>query len=295
MLVLTNLNMLDIISNNWKYDSKIKQGKRMSAIEKSLDILEAVLAAKGEISIADLAKVVDQSISTTHRICLILVKRGYLYQENKGSKYSLGYKFLIFNDITYNVNNIRNAALPFIKDLSKKISETVVLAVWDGFEPVDILFEVPDTILKATPGLGTKSPLHCTAMGKIFLANMPEEIIEKNLHLNGLPAFTDRTITDIEKLKAELDIILKEELAFDDEEYIIGVKSVAAPIRSESGEILAGICFLGPSSRINTMRMKQLAPFVKNCASAISMTLGYGREDKDSSLKERGIKSLFNA
>lgn len=267
----------------------------MSAIEKSLDILEAVLAAKGEISIADLAKAVDQSISTTHRICSILVKRGYLYQEDKGSKYSLGYKFLIFNDIIYNVNNIRNAALPFIKDLSERISETVVLAVWDGFEPVDVLIEVPDSILQATPGLGTKSPLHCTAMGKIFLANMPDATIDKIFHLHELPAYTDRTITDIEKLRAELDIIRKEEVAFDDEEYIIGVKSAAAPIRSENGDILAGLCFLGPSIRISTMRMKQLAPFVKNCASAISMTLGYGREDKDSSLKERGVKSPFNA
>lgn len=252
----------------------------MSAIEKSLDILEAVQTHKHEISIVDLAKAVGQSVSTTHRICSTLVERGYLYQKDKGSKYSIGYKFLIFNDISNTGDNIKNAAFPFVKDLSEKISETVVIAMWDGFEPVDVLSVVPDTILKATPGLGTKSHFHCTAMGKIFLANMPDATVEKILHLHGLPAYTDRTITDIERLKAELNTIRKEDVAFDDEEYIVGVKSAAAPIRSENGELLAGICYLGPSTRINSQRMKQLAPFVKDCAKEISRTFGYKKEDR---------------
>lgn len=252
----------------------------MNAIEKSFDILEAILNNKNEISIIDLAKVTNQSISTTHRICSILVRKGYLYQKEKGGKYSLGYKFLLFNDIA-NINvNIKAESYPYLKELSDKISETVTLSVFDGTELVDIFSVVPEAILKVTPGLGTKSPFHCTAIGKIFIANMPIEKMEKILDSQELKAFTERTITDVEQLKQELDNVRKDGVAFDDEEYIMGLRSAAAPIRGQSGEVFATVNFLAPCSRVSSLRMKQLAPLVKNCGLSISRALGYIEAEK---------------
>jgi DNA-binding IclR family transcriptional regulator len=247
----------------------------MSALEKSLDIIEAILYHKDEISIVDLAKATGQSLGTTHRICSILVRRGYLYQKEKGAEYSLGYKFLLFNNIANASINIKTMALPFMKELAGKISETVVLAVLDGFEPVDILSAVPDTILKATQELGTKSPLYCTAVGKIFIAYMPNELKERVLNSHEFTNYTDRTITDIDRLKAELAIVSMEGVAFDNEEYVFGLRSAAAPIRGENGEFFASVYYWGPSVRINYEKMRQLGPLVKDCALAISTALGY--------------------
>jgi len=248
----------------------------MHAIEKSLDILEAVLKHKEEITITSIARTVGQRVSTTHRICSILVKRGYLYHKENGGKYSLGYKFLLFNGNIANTSiNIKTEAFPLLKELSKKISETVVLAVLDGIEPVDIISVVPDTILKATPGLGTKSPFHCTSVGKVFIAFMPNETIERILNSMEFTAYTDRTITDFNRLKIELNTIRIEDVAFDDEEYIMGLRSAAAPIRNENGEVFASVCYLAPSIRVSSSKMKQLAPLLKNCAYAISRSFGY--------------------
>lgn len=247
----------------------------MSIIEKTFDILEAILKHDDEISISGLAKATGQSIGTTHRICKALANRGYIYQRKQRGKYSLGFKFLLFNDINHVTRNIKNVALPFLKELSEKISETIVMSVFDGFEPIDVFSVIPDTILKASPGLGTKSPFHCTAVGKVFLANSSPEMIEIVLNSPKFHVYTDNTIIDANRLKAELDVIKGDDLAFDDEEYIEGLRSVATPIRAENGDMLASICFIAPSTRVSFSRMKQIAPLIKNYGLAISKALVY--------------------
>lgn len=251
----------------------------MHAIEKTLDIFEAILNNKGEITLIDLAKATGQSVSTTHRICSTLVTRKYLYQQGKRGKYSLGYKFLLFNNVNNTSSNIKAEAMPFLKELSDKISETVILSVFDGVEPIDVVLVVPDLILKAVPGLIQKSPYHCTAPGKLFLSYMSDKMIEKILNSQELTAYTELTITDVNQLKSELKTIVAEGIAYDDEEFVFGLRSAAAPVRGENGEVFACVSYLAPSTRVSPLKMKQLAPLVKNCALSISKVLGY--QDKE--------------
>jgi len=248
----------------------------LSTLEKALDILEIILYHGKEISIIDLAKSAGLSTSTTHRILSILVERGYIYQKQKGAKYSLGYKFLLYDqisDIEYNFANIKQVATPFLEELSEKTSETMVLTIFDGREPVDIIAIVPDMILKASTGIGTKSPLHCTAVGKMFLACMPEDNINRILNSYELIPHTEKTIVDIDRLKIELDNARTEGVAYDDEEYIVGLRSAAAPIILDTGEVIACIYFFGPTPRVSLQKMKQIGTLVKNCALEISKKL----------------------
>jgi IclR family KDG regulon transcriptional repressor len=247
----------------------------MSTVERVLDIFEAILNNKGEITLVDLTKATGQRISTTHRICSALIKRRYLYQQGERGKYSLGYKFLLFNDIANTSGNIKTEAMPFLKDLAEKISETVILSVFDGVEPIDIATIVPDLVLKAVPGLTPMSPFHCSAVGKVFLAHMPDDMKEKILSTLELTAYTELTITDINRLRSELETIVKEGIAYDDEEFTIGLRSAAAPVRGEHGEVFACVNYLAPSSRVSPLKMKQLTPLVKACALSVSKALGY--------------------
>jgi DNA-binding IclR family transcriptional regulator len=248
----------------------------MSNVEKVLDILEAVLKNRGEIPLVDLAKVTGQKISTTHRLCSILVKRRYLYQQEERGKYSLGYKFLLFNEIANTSRNIKTEAMPFLKELSEKISETVVLSIFDGVESMDVAAVVPETVLKAVPGPDPMpSPFHCSAVGKIFLAYMPDDMINKILGTLEFTPYTEMTNTDVNRLREELKTIVQEGIAYDDEEYLAGLRSAASPVRGESGEVFACVSYLAPSSRVSPLKMKQISPLVKACASSISKALGY--------------------
>ncbi len=248
----------------------------MSTIEKALDIFEAILNNKDEITLVDLAKATGQRVSTTHRVCSALVKRRYLYQQGERGKYSLGYKFLLFNDIANTSRNIKSEAMPFLKDLSEKISETTVLSVFDGVEPIDVATVVPELALSAVPGPDPMpSPFHCSAVGKVFLAHMPDDMIEKILRSLELTPYTEMTNTDVNRLRSEVKTIVKEGIAYDDEEYLIGLRSAAAPVRGESGEVFACVSYLAPSSRVSPLKMKQFTPLVKACALSVSKVLGY--------------------
>jgi DNA-binding IclR family transcriptional regulator len=248
----------------------------MSTIERVLDIFEAILNNKGEITLVELAKATDQRISTTHRICSALVKRRYLYQQGERGKYSLGYKFLLFNDVANTSGNIKTEAMPFLKELAGKISETVILSVYDGIEPIDIASILPDLVLKAVPGPDPMpSPFHCSAPGKVFLAYMPDDMKEKILSTLELTPYTEMTNTDVNRLRSELKTIVEEGIAYDDEEFLIGLRSAAAPVRGENGEVFACVSYLAPSSRVSSLKMKQFAPLVTACASSVSKALGY--------------------
>lgn len=106
--------------------------------------------------------------------------------------------------------------------------------------------------LRMASRLGSRIPTHCSAVGKVMLAFLPEEKIVEVISDKGLPRRTENTITDIEELKTHLQHIREQGYAFDDEENEKGVKCVGAPIRDQSGEVSAAINISVPGIRIRT-------------------------------------------
>lgn len=250
----------------------------MSTVDKALDILEAFFKSKEEVGLDELAKITGLNRTTVHRLNSILVKRNYLYQKNKGGKYSLGFKFFQYSNVANTTTSIKTKALPYLHNLCNEISETVNMAMLDGVTPVAVAVVAAERILQVVPGMVSRYPLHCTAIGKIFLADMTEERINNIIKIIRPDAYTENTITDIDRLNKEIEIIRRDGIAFDDEEYLLGVRSAAAPVKDENGNVLAAISFAGPSARISKSRMIQLAPMVKSCALDISLSLGYSDE-----------------
>lgn len=248
----------------------------MSVVKKTLDIIEAVLKTGDEISLADLAKITGVNRTTVHRISAILVERGYLYQKKRGDKYSLGLKFLQYSRQSSAVVGIRDTVLPFLQNLCDETSETVNVAMLNGIEAFTVAsIGAEDRVLLVAPNPSNKFPLHCTAMGKILLVSMENKKIKNIIDIIGLNAYTDNTITDADQLIKEIEKIRRNGVAYDDEEYWIGIRSTAAPIMGEGGDVIAGMSVVGPSVRISKSKMIQLAPVVKNCALKISQSLGY--------------------
>ena len=241
---------------------------------RSLDILEAILRHGEGVKLVELADMTGLSISTVHRLASFLTKRGYLYRKSKGDKYFLGYKLFLFNAARTSMN-MQDRAYPFLRKLSDDLSESAVMSVLDGIEQVSIVSINPkNAVLQAVPGAGTKTPLYCTSTGKVLLANMPGERIEYLINTLELTPYTDKTVTDVLQLKREIETIKLDGVAYDDEEYESGIRSIAAPVKDESGNVLAAIAVVGPSVRISSMKMRQLAPIVRSSALEISQSLG---------------------
>jgi len=250
----------------------------MQTVEKALDILESFLKQEGEMGIAALSNLSRLNISTAHRITSLLVKRGYLNQRQKRGKYYLGPKLLEFGSIVKRRMKIRDVALPFLQELNKVVDESVNLAILDANEAVYIEQIESNYNLRIFTAVGNRVPLHCTGVGKVFLAHMGEAEVERFLNSKALPYYTKNTITDFSQLKKTLLIVRREGIAEDDEEMEVGVRCVASAVKDCDGNVVAAISVSGPSARLSGKRVAELKLLVKRCGFEISRAMGYRGE-----------------
>jgi DNA-binding IclR family transcriptional regulator len=134
--------------------------------------------------------------------------------------------------------------------------------------------------------VGTRAPVHSTAVGKVLLASQPEDEIER-IVARGLPQSTPHTIAEAKVLRRELAAVRAQNYAVDDEESEIGLRAIAAPIRSYSGEVVAAISIAGP---VHRMAKKTLLSWVRElveAADAVSQRLGW-QPSRSDALAKRG-------
>jgi IclR family KDG regulon transcriptional repressor len=193
-------------------------------IIKTLEVLEAFLREREtEIGISNLANLTGLKISTVHRIASILVSKDYLKRLGKRGKYTLGLKFLEFNNAIKRNLRIRDIARPVMERLRIITGESVNLAIPDQDNVVYIEHVDSNQTLRTFTQVGSRAPLYCTGVGKIFLANMKEEqralLAEKSF-----TRYTDNTITDLSELEKELYNVRKEDIAMDNGEMEIALQ-----------------------------------------------------------------------
>lgn len=251
----------------------------IKSLNKAFDILDAFLITRGEISLTEIAKITGINRPTATRIVSNLVERGYLKQREKRGKYSLGLVFLNFSGVVKRDIKLRDIAEPYLLKLSNRVDETVIIGYGNGAE--GIFTETFHTqsqrnrVLKIIPDEGANLPLHCTCLGKIFLADLSEDERNKYFGQKLFQCYTGNTVMDIEKLRIELNAIKQTGVAYDNEEYAQGVLGVGAGIRNNEGKLVGAIAMLAPLARLSLAKIKDFTPIIKTCASEISSELGY--------------------
>ncbi len=254
----------------------------MQAIEKQLLVLEALAEMKNEngFSVADLVHKTGLNSGAVHRICAVLVKRGYLHQKYKRGPYFIGHKFLLFSGINKHVTGVKEKALPFLNKLCEEVSETVDLLVFDGKSLFSIATVFPKQFLRAVPDttLVQPFPLHCTAIGKILLASLADDELDAVLSSSSLTTYTENTVTDKAQIKADIEVVRRGNIAYDIEEFWIGIMSVAAPLKDDNGKAIGAVSIVGPTQRLNKLKLKQFGSVLLNSVLQISRSLGYRGE-----------------
>jgi DNA-binding IclR family transcriptional regulator len=119
-----------------------------------------------------------------------------------------------------------------------------------------------------------RKPAYCTAEGQAILAFAHDDVIERVIAA-GLTARTPKTVTSPEKFLRELGAIRNRGCAVEDEESEIGMISIAAPIRDDSGEVVAAVGIAGPVTRLSKKSIAAVAPHVVATADQVSARLGY--------------------
>jgi len=251
-----------------------EQMKTQSTLERALLLLEHISQADGKIGIRVLAETVNLPKSTTHRILDTLLQAGFVEQDPETEKYSIGLKA-----IEIGMSGLKNAdlvevAIPHLRDLVAIIKQTSFLAVYNEGEIVYI-YKVEGTSAVITNAyLGTRSPVHCTGLGKAILAFFSLEDVDTIITEKGLTKYTNSTITDRQLLLENLSEIRQRGVAFNYEEIDEGLSSIAAPIFNYTGHVIASISIAGPTNRIVENR-EEIETLVKEKSIQVSKRLGY--------------------
>lgn len=253
----------------------------LRSVGTALVALDRLSKSPDGMGVRELASALNLRKSTVHRILQTLFAAGFLRQEEATEHYSLGPKILEIGARFQSGLKFRRLARPHLETLRALSGETVFLSVLDGVDAVLIDIVNSAQPLRMVCDVGTREPGHCTALGKVLLAGLNDEQLDVLFRRHRLHMFTERTLTNLSELKQELEHVRIASYAVDDQEFLNGVRCVAAPIKDSHGDTVAGLSVSGPSFRIDSTRLSMLTEAVQKAATAISEELGYASERPD--------------
>lgn len=240
---------------------------------KSLRILEELVKMKGA-GLEEIAARFDMPKSTIHGHLKVLDEMGYV-TNNKGA-YKPTLAFLYWGNYVRNDMEIFQVARPEMKELTAETGESTSLVVEEGGRAIIVYNVEGQGASKFVTSAGTRTFLHTNASGKAILSQMPRSEVEAILDEHGLPALTERTVTDREALFEELDQIREQGYAINQEEALRGMKSIAAPITDIDGEVIAAIAVFGPAVRMDNTRLEGELPVrVLETANVVEVNYNY--------------------
>ncbi|MBW1712255.1 MAG: IclR family transcriptional regulator [Deltaproteobacteria bacterium] len=254
------------------------QGDRylINSVLRAAQILESFSFEKTSYTNTELSKKLGLNKSTLTRLLCSLEKSKFLMRDSKTGEYRLTHKLYGIASVYLSQLSLHNEAMPLLSDLAHWSGETVHLAVLDEFDVLYIdKIESPQSIgMKSR--IGMRVPAYCTAVGKILLAHLEEDRLEALLRSAELKAHTPKTITDPQELKGHLSQIRKQGYAVDNSEHETEVKCVAAPVRDNTGLVVAAISISAPVFRMTKEKtVKASIAAVMETASKISGRLGF--------------------
>lgn len=252
----------------------MKDVNRVQSIDRATAILECFNEEKRELKLSEISEKLGLNKSTVHGIITTLKYHGFISQNEETQKYRLGIRFIEFGDLVINSLNIRNAALSVIDDVCEKIEETIHVAMLDGLDVVWIEKKECTKSIKTSTKIGARLPAYTTADGKVILCYLDKDKIKAYLP-KKIPQYTKNTITNKTEFFKRLDEIKEKGYTIDNEEFVEGIKCVAAPIFDHEGNVRFSLSTTGPAFRMTDEKIKELVIIIREAANEISRRIGY--------------------
>lgn len=218
--------------------------KRVSVTSRALALLGAFDTSHGRLTLTDLARRADLPVPTAYRLLGELVAWGAIVRRPSG-EYVVGRRLWDIGLLAPLETGLREVAAPFLTDLHAATRATVHLAVRDGQEVLYLDRLSGHASVPVVSKIGSRLPLHATGVGKVLLAYAPEEIQAKVLA--NLTRVTAYTVTQPGRLRQQLQRVEREGSAQTHEEMSLGACSVAVPIRTPGGAVVAALGIVVPS------------------------------------------------
>ena len=249
----------------------------ISSLARGLSILEAFDPANPKMGIAELAKETGLSKSTVFRLVQTLRSLGYIVHAGDEKKFILGPKVLGLGFAALSSMELREVAQPYLLELSRMVTETVNLAVLDGWKLIYVERIKTQQIVNINLHVGSRLELYNTAMGRVLAAFESEDWLCGYLkYLKQLPEAKEYWRYNGQKFLKILDEVRKTDFAINNEELTPGLRSIASPVRNREGRTVAAVNIAVSSSLYSLQRLKQeLMSPLRKTTQAISLALGF--------------------
>jgi DNA-binding IclR family transcriptional regulator len=243
------------------------------SVDRAIAILD-LLARDGWKAGAEVARDLGVHRSTALRLLGTLERHNLVERDPRTSKYRLGRRLPQLASVVTGEFDLRYVARPVCERLAGELGETVTLDVLDADEIVPIEQATGSTSVVSVNWLGRRTPIHCTASGKVILAFAPIALRQRLL-ARPLERRTPHTIVDRAELEAQLEVALETGFARTYQELEVGLDAIAAPVHSADGEVVAAIDVSGPAHRLTEGDHPELVDLTREAAADLSRRLGY--------------------
>lgn len=258
-----------------------KNNTPVKSLIKALRILDALGDCPSGLGITELSDVLKAPKSTVHRLIATLEAVGYSVFDPPTSKYMLGTKLASLGERLNHQSSLLTFGVPALERLTRECGEASHLAIMEGTEVVYISREESKESMRISFAMGHRAPAYCTALGKAFLAGLSEtEIRMMYANVRRLERLTPQTQTKLPQILAELAAVRKEGIAYDNEEYMPGLRCMAAPIKDFSSRTIAAMSLSMFKHKMTAARRAFFKAALFRVSSELSEKMGYSTHRK---------------
>lgn len=234
--------------------TETSSGEFVQSLARGLAVIRAFDATHAELSLSDVARRTEMTRAAARRFLHTLEALGYVRSD--GRLFSLTPRVLDLGFSYLSALSLPEIVQPHLEKLSREVDESVSAAVLDGSDIVYVARVPTRRIMSVRITIGTRFPAAATSMGRVLLASLPPDALDALLEASPLTAHTDRTITDAAALREELVRVREQGWALVDGELEPGLRSIAAPVRGRTGEVIAAVNISTSATRDSLERLR---------------------------------------
>ncbi|MBO3751303.1 IclR family transcriptional regulator [Streptosporangiaceae bacterium NEAU-GS5] len=255
--------------SNSELDSDGGGRASVQSVDRAVTILE-ILARRGETGVTEVATELGVHKSTAFRLVAALERRGLVEQAGDRGKYRLGFGIIRLAGATTAQLDLARESRTVCERLAQEIGETVNIAILEDLHAINISQVRGPAAITGYNWVGQRTPVHATSSGKVLIAFQMDPTL-----CDPLERYTPETIVSAAALRGQLDEIRLRGYGFTLEELEVGLNAVAAPIRGDGGSVVAAVSASGPSYRLTTDRIPEVAALLVSGARQISERIGF--------------------
>jgi IclR family transcriptional regulator, pca regulon regulatory protein len=245
----------------------------MTSLARGLLVIQAFTPQTPHMTISQLAAKTGLSRAAVRRCLYTLSKLGFAGVE-EGSRYALRPRMLQLSNTYAASNPLSKAAQPILERMTTALHESFSVATLDGEDIVYIARSSSSRVMSDDLHIGSRLPAYCTSMGRVLLSFLPPEQLEHYLAHVKLVTYTARTVSSTDKLRVVLRNVRRQGYALVDQEYEIGLRSLAVPIYSSTGRVTATLNLSGSSPRMPVYEMQsRFLPHLRTAAAELGAFL----------------------